>query len=151
MLSGSGAEPLGKLALRDRQVYFEYDVDFIKRNLNVSPFQLPLKFGVQTFDNRLFEGLPGLFDDSLPDGWGRLLFDRALRSQGLLPEYNGVIYCPASRMQPDYIREITHLEHLCKLIKTMQCVICTCFTGQCLWWGQWRFGSLKQPERAYPW
>ena len=83
---GRGAEPLGKLALRDRKIYFEYDVDFITRNLNVSPFRLPLKSGVQRFDNRLFEGLPGLFDDSLPDGWGRLLFDRTLRAQGLLPE-----------------------------------------------------------------
>ena len=83
---GRGAEPLGKLALRDRKIYFEYEVDFISRNLNVSPFQLPLKSGVQTFDNGLFKGLPGLFDDSLPDGWGRLLFDRTLRAQGLLPE-----------------------------------------------------------------
>ena len=83
---GRDAEPLGKFALRDRKIYFEYDVDFITRNLNVSPFRLPLKSGVQRFDNRLFEGLPGLFDDSLPDGWGRLLFDRTLRAQGLLPE-----------------------------------------------------------------
>jgi len=44
---GRGAEPLGKLALRDRKIYFEYEVDFISRNLNVSPFQLPLKSGVQ--------------------------------------------------------------------------------------------------------
>ena len=81
---GRGAEPLGKLALRDRKIYFEYEADFITRNLNVSPFRLPLKSGVQTFDNRLFEGLPDLFDDSLPDGWGRLLFARTLRAQGLL-------------------------------------------------------------------
>jgi serine/threonine-protein kinase HipA len=34
----------------------------------------------------MFEGLPGVFGDSLPDGWGRLLVDRAARSQGILPE-----------------------------------------------------------------
>ena len=68
---GRGAELLGKLARRDRKIYFEYAADFITRNLYVSPFRLPLKSGVQRFDNRLFEGLPGLFDDSLPDGWGR--------------------------------------------------------------------------------
>lgn len=83
---GSGAAPLGRLALRSRQIFFEYDPNFLPGNLNVSPFRLPLKPGVQTFEPNLFEGLPGLFNDSLPDGWGRMLFDRALRAQGLLPE-----------------------------------------------------------------
>jgi serine/threonine-protein kinase HipA len=82
---GEGTAPLGRLALRERQIFFEYDADFLGRGLNVSPFRLPLISGVQSFDRGLFEGLPGLFNDSLPDGWGRLLFDRALRSQGLLP------------------------------------------------------------------
>lgn len=83
---GEGAAPLGSLALRERQVFFEYDAGFLARGLNVSPFRLPLESGVQAFDRGLFEGLPGLFNDSLPDGWGRLLFDRAMRGQGLLPD-----------------------------------------------------------------
>lgn len=83
---GSGGELLGRLALRDRQIFFEYDQGFLKRGLDVSPFRLPLKSGVQTFDGHLFEGLPGLFNDSLPDGWGRLLFDRSMRAKGFLPE-----------------------------------------------------------------
>ena len=33
----------------------------------------------------MFEGLGGVFNDSLPDGWGRLLFDRFARSSGVLP------------------------------------------------------------------
>lgn len=33
----------------------------------------------------LFEGLPGVFYDSLPDGWGRLLLDRLARSKGIAP------------------------------------------------------------------
>lgn len=82
---GEGSQQLGRLALRDRQIFFEYDADFLANGLNVSPFQLPLKPGVQSFDRSLFEGLPGLFNDSLPDGWGRLLFDRAMRAQGLFP------------------------------------------------------------------
>lgn len=81
-----GGEPLGRLALRDRQIFFEYDPGFLTKGLDVSPFRLPLKASLQTFDNRLFEGLPGLFNDSLPDGWGRLLFDRSMRAKGLLPE-----------------------------------------------------------------
>lgn len=83
---GNGVMPLGRLALRDRKIYFEYDADFLNQDLNVSPFRLPLKAGIQTFNSGLFDGLPGLFNDSLPDGWGRLLFDRALRAEGLLPE-----------------------------------------------------------------
>ena len=83
---GGGTESLGRLALRDRQIFFEYDSGFLAKGLVVSPFRLPLKPGVQTFDHMLFEGLPGLFYDSLPDGWGRLLFDRTMRTRGLLPD-----------------------------------------------------------------
>ena len=83
---GSGPGLVGHLALRDQQIYFEYDADFISRGLNLSPFRLPLKPGVQTFHSGLFEGLPGVFNDSLPDGWGRLLFDRAMRKRGILPK-----------------------------------------------------------------
>lgn len=77
--------PLGRLALRDGRIYFEYDPAFLDRGLEISPFNLPLRPGVQTFDHLLFEGLPGVFNDSLPDGWGRLLFDRMMRSRGVPP------------------------------------------------------------------
>lgn len=83
---GEGSMPLGRLASRDRTIYFEYDAEFLERGLNVSPITLPLKTGVSHFDASLFDGLPGLFNDSLPDGWGRLLFDRAMRAGGILPE-----------------------------------------------------------------
>ena len=83
---GDDPQPLGRLGLRDRQIFFEYDQDFLPKGLNVSPFRLTLKPGVYTFEHKLFDGLPGLFNDSLPDGWGRLLFDRAMRTKGLLPE-----------------------------------------------------------------
>lgn len=77
---------VGRLAAKDRRLYFEYDADFLKRGLNISPLRLPLKAGVQQFDPGLFDGLPGVFNDSLPDGWGRLLLDRALRSRGIAPD-----------------------------------------------------------------
>lgn len=32
---------------------------------------------MQSFDLPFFDGLPGVFHDSLPDGWGRLILDRA--------------------------------------------------------------------------
>ena len=68
------------------QIYFEYDRLFLNKGLEISPLKCPLRPGVQTFDPFLFEGLPGVFNDSLPDGWGRLLLDRKVRSQGILPE-----------------------------------------------------------------
>jgi len=82
---GGGTIPLGRLASRDHTIYFEYDAKFLERGLNVSPLKLPLEPGVKSFDAGLFDGLPGLFNDSLPDGWGRLLFDRSMRAQGNLP------------------------------------------------------------------
>ncbi len=81
---GEGVISVGRLAIRERQVYFEYDTHFLELKLAISPLRLPLKLGLQTVDFALFEGLPGVFNDSLPDGWGRLLFDRFARSKGIL-------------------------------------------------------------------
>ncbi|XOV78970.1 MAG: type II toxin-antitoxin system HipA family toxin [Aestuariibacter sp.] len=82
-----GNKPIavGRLAVRERTVYFEFDRSFIDLNLEISPIRLPLQPGLQRFDRTLFEGFPGVFNDSLPDGWGRLLFDRFARTQGILP------------------------------------------------------------------
>lgn len=77
--------PVGRLAEKEYRIYFEYHSDFIDRGLELSPFMLPLREGVHTFDRSLFEGLAGVFNDSLPDGWGRLLLDRYMRSQGKNP------------------------------------------------------------------
>lgn len=78
--------PVGRLATRDHRIYFEYDSTFMQTGLEISPLKLPLETGLKEFEYRPFEGLPGVFNDSLPDGWGRLLFDRYIRSQNLLPE-----------------------------------------------------------------
>lgn len=77
--------PVGRLAINNRQIYFQYHDSFIEQNLNISPFHLPLQSRVFSFDYNLFEGVPGVFNDSLPDGWGRLLFDRFARASGILP------------------------------------------------------------------
>jgi len=49
---------------------FEYSPEFIKTGLALSPFHLPNKSGVFIEKERIFSGLYGLFNDSLPDGWG---------------------------------------------------------------------------------
>jgi serine/threonine-protein kinase HipA len=82
---GDKVIPVGRLAINNRQIYFQYHDSFIEQNLNISPFHLPLKSSIFSFDYNLFEGLPGVFNDSIPDGWGRLLFDRFARSLGILP------------------------------------------------------------------
>ncbi|MBA3602775.1 MAG: HipA N-terminal domain-containing protein [Parachlamydiaceae bacterium] len=67
---------MGRLALRERIIYFEYDPKFLKTGLQLSPLKLPLKPGIQSCTDFCFDGLFGVFNDSLPDGWGRLLLDR---------------------------------------------------------------------------
>ena len=77
---------LGRLLLKNRHIFFEYDADFIKTGLELSPFKLPLKPGVIESSDRTFEGLFGVFNDSLPDGWGRLLLERKLMNNELNPQ-----------------------------------------------------------------
>ena len=76
---------MGRLLLRNRQIFFEYDAAFIKTGLELSPFKLPLQAGVIESNDRTFDGLFGVFNDSLPDGWGRLLLDRKLMTAGFNP------------------------------------------------------------------
>jgi len=82
---GSVIQSVGRLAIRNGIIYFEYDEEFIKSKLEISPIKLPLQTGVIELPRDPFEGLPGVFNDSLPDGWGRLLFDRMLRSERISP------------------------------------------------------------------
>jgi serine/threonine-protein kinase HipA len=82
---GDSKQPLGRLFLKDRRLFFEYDTSFLNSGLQLSPFKLPLKNGIITSEDRVFDGLFGLFNDSLPDGWGRLLMDRKLMKAGLNP------------------------------------------------------------------
>lgn len=80
---GKEVVSVGRLALHQGQILFEYDPVFLERGLEISPFKLPLKEGVAICEDRVFEGLFGVFNDSLPDGWGRLLLDRAVQAKGV--------------------------------------------------------------------
>jgi serine/threonine-protein kinase HipA len=74
---------VGRLAFKDRQLLFEYDVSFINSGIEISPIKLPLRPGVSVADTTIFDGLFGVFNDSLPDGWGRLLLDRTVEKYGI--------------------------------------------------------------------
>lgn len=82
---GSEIQKVGRLAIRDGIIYFEYDNAFLETNLEISPIKFPLQRGLIELPRTPFEGLAGVFNDSLPDGWGRLLFDRMLRAEDILP------------------------------------------------------------------
>jgi serine/threonine-protein kinase HipA len=74
---------VGRLAFKDRRILFEYDAGFIASGTEISPIKLPLKPGVFTSPDMVFDGLYGVFNDSLPDGWGRLLLDRTVEKYGV--------------------------------------------------------------------
>ena len=74
---------VGVLQEERGRIFFEYAPEFIAEGIPLSPFMLPLKPGVQEDGKRTFDGLFGVFNDSLPDGWGCLLLDRKLRQRGL--------------------------------------------------------------------
>ena len=69
----------------DRLVAFEYDSDWLATGFSISPFSLPLQKKVYLPKFEPFEGLFGVFNDSLPDGWGRLLVDRLLLKNKINP------------------------------------------------------------------
>ena len=70
----SGVERVvGFLAESERRMYFEYAPEFLQDPLWLSPFKLPPEQGLHEHRDHSFGPVFGLFDDSLPDGWGLLL------------------------------------------------------------------------------
>lgn len=67
-------------------VRFEYDHLFAGRGLEPSPLMMPVQVGrIYSFaglDKETFRGLPGMLADSLPDTYGRALFDKWLALVG---------------------------------------------------------------------
>ena len=87
--------PLGRLALVNSRLLFEYSADAIARGLQLAPLQMPLPLPgavvVAHSGPPHLQGLPGFIADSLPDGWGLLLMDRALRKAGRDPHSVSVL------------------------------------------------------------
>lgn len=57
---------------------FQYDKDWIENGFSISPFTLPLTNKIFISNNFDFDGLFGVFYESLPDGWGRHMISLAL-------------------------------------------------------------------------
>lgn len=76
-----GERLVGTLAITARRkVAFQYSEEWIENGFPISPFTLPLKKKVFVPTKDYFQGLFGVFADSLPDNWGRLLLNRMLKS-----------------------------------------------------------------------
>jgi len=127
-------QKVGTLAQKDKKIYFEYDKEFLKSGLEISPYKLPLKSGVFRCDDDTFDGIWGVFADSLPDGWGKLLLDRHLLRLGKNPReltplerlaYVGsramgaLGYEPSEPVVDENLQEIT----LDKLFKSSQAIL----------------------------
>ncbi|MGC9369417.1 MAG: type II toxin-antitoxin system HipA family toxin [Paracoccaceae bacterium] len=81
----NNVRPVGQIAWDParRSAAVEWDPAFVADPLPISPYHIKTLAGLyRTGNPAAFEGLPGVFGDSLPDGWGRLLIDRELERRG---------------------------------------------------------------------
>lgn len=64
---------------------FQYDKDFLKSRIEISPVKMPLSNRTYSFLNlreETFYGLPGMVADSLPDKFGNIVINKYLEAQG---------------------------------------------------------------------
>ena len=87
---------IGAVSLEDGSNYaaFQFDPEFARSGIQLSPINMPLTDRVYTFpqlSEKTFHGLPGMLADSLPDQFGNILIDAWLATQGRTPgSFNAV-------------------------------------------------------------
>ncbi len=74
---------IGEMVETQNKIYFKYNANFIQKGLEISLFKMKLSNKILTPKETHFDGLFGVFSDSIPDGWGKLLLDRKLLSMGI--------------------------------------------------------------------
>jgi len=77
---------IGTLLYKNGHVYFEYDELFKASGLEISPFNLPLgttRLYSNPSDRNYYQGLPGVFHDSLPDKFGTKIIERYFESKDI--------------------------------------------------------------------
>ncbi len=67
----------------DKRLAFEYDPHWIAEGFSISPLELPLQSGLFLAKPTPLYGNFGIFEDSLPDGYGRYLLHKALLHEGI--------------------------------------------------------------------
>lgn len=75
---------VGTLAMTgEKKIAFQYAESWIKNGFSINPFSLPLSQKVYIPTKTHFNGLFGVFADSMPDSWGNLLVERYLLSKNI--------------------------------------------------------------------
>lgn len=104
-------QPIGSVRWDQRYevAQFEYNPDFVRQGIEPSPLMMPVREGrVYSFgelDKTTFKGLPGMLADSLPDTYGRALFEKwlalpvAMQSR-LFAFWANAAWAPLSLNQP---------------------------------------------------
>ncbi len=92
---GGGREiKVGTFSEIARDTAFEFAGEFISSGLNPAPFRLSPGGGLKIYDHSGNMDTFGLFDDSLPDGWGRRIVDRMfMKREGRLPTITERLMC----------------------------------------------------------
>lgn len=67
----------------DRLCVFEYDREWLANGFSISPLELPLQAGTLVAKPTPFGGDFGIFEDSLPDGYGRYMLHKTLLREGI--------------------------------------------------------------------
>ena len=62
---------------------FQYADEWLANGFSISPLELPLNNKLFIAPRTPFYGNFGIFEDSLPDGYGRYLLKRLLKEQGI--------------------------------------------------------------------
>ena len=78
-----GEREVGRLRKDTYGIHFAYSTSWLDDGFSISPRSLPLEDRVFTPKDRYFDGLFGVFADSLPDGWGTYTAIRALNRRGI--------------------------------------------------------------------
>ncbi|MBP5791469.1 MAG: HipA domain-containing protein, partial [Kiritimatiellae bacterium] len=92
---GCGREiKIGTFSEIGRDTAFEFAGEFLSSGLDPAPFRLRAGVGLKIYDRSGNMETFGLFDDSLPDGWGRRIVDRMfMKREGRLPTVTERLMC----------------------------------------------------------
>lgn len=74
-----GNRHIGTLAQTKHKTAFQYSIEWIDNGFSISPYSLPLQKRLFIPEYEPFEGVFGVFADTLPDGWGRFVVDRYIK------------------------------------------------------------------------
>ncbi len=87
---------IGTLTQHNGRSVFQFSPEFLARPLPISPFHLPGTASLLEYDRRGGMETFGVFEDSLPDGWGRKIIDsRFMKAHGRVPTVLERLACVA--------------------------------------------------------